>query len=205
MGPRVAASALAVALVLVAPVAPVRAEKADREKPMVVEADRPGTVDMQRRVVVFNGNVVIVQGTMRITADRVEVREVDGGRRTAVATGSPKAQATFRQKRDGVDETIQAVADRIEYDGVGDVLRFVGTAKVRRMRGTEMADEIVGQTITWSNPTEVFRVEGGAVTPDNPTGRVRATLSPAPRPEPAPAARGRAPAGAGSPSGGAGR
>lgn len=36
------------------------AEKADRAKPMVIEADKPGTVDLQRQVVVFNGNVVIV-------------------------------------------------------------------------------------------------------------------------------------------------
>jgi lipopolysaccharide export system protein LptA len=158
----------------------VQAEKADREKPMVVEADRPGTVDMQRKVVVFNGNVVIVQGTMRIAAERVEVRELGDGKRTAVATGAPARQATFRQKRDGVDETIEAVADRIEYDGATDALRFVGQATVRRMRGTQKADEIFGQTITWNNATEVFRVEGGAVTPDNPSGRVRAILSPTP-------------------------
>lgn len=160
---------------------PARAEKADRLQPMVIEADRPGTVDMQRKVVVFNGNVAIVQGTMRITADRVEVRELGDGKRLAIATGSKAGQATFRQKRDGVDETIVAAADRIEHDGATDVLRFVGQATVRRMRGTVKADEIFGQTITWNNTTELFRVEGGAVTPDNPSGRVRAVLSPTPR------------------------
>lgn len=159
---------------------PAFAEKADRQQPMVVEADKPGTVDMQRKVVVFNGNVAIVQGTMRITADRVEVRELGDGKRLAIATGSKAAQATFRQKRDGVDETIEAAADRIEHDGATDILRFVGQATVRRMRGTVKADEISGQTITWNNTTELFRVEGGAVTADNPSGRVRAILSPTP-------------------------
>ena len=159
---------------------PVFAEKADRQQSMVVEADKPGTVDMQRKVVVFNGNVAIVQGTMRITADRVEVRELGDGKRLAIATGSRAAQATFRQKRDGVDETIEAAADRIEHDGATDILRFVGQATVRRMRGTVKADEISGQTITWNNTTELFRVEGGAVTADNPSGRVRAILSPTP-------------------------
>ena len=44
--------------------APVQAEKADRNKPMTIEADQPGSVDLQRQVVIFNGNVVISQGTM---------------------------------------------------------------------------------------------------------------------------------------------
>lgn len=156
------------------------AEKADRTKPMVVEADKPGTIDMQRQLVTFSGNVVIVQGTMQIRAERVEVREVEGGRRSATAIGSSDRPATYRQKREGLDETIQGAAERIEYDGRTDTLRFVGQAVVRRLRGAEMADEITGRLITWDNTRELFNVEGGAVTPDNPTGRVRATLSPAP-------------------------
>ena len=48
-----------------------RAEKADRSKPMSIEADQPGSVDLQRQVVIFNGNVVISQGTMLLRADRV--------------------------------------------------------------------------------------------------------------------------------------
>ena len=52
------------ALALLAP-APARAEKADRSKPMVVEADREGSMDLQRQVLVYSGNVVISQGTIR--------------------------------------------------------------------------------------------------------------------------------------------
>lgn len=33
-------------------------------KPMVVEADRDGSMDLQRQVLVYSGNVVIAQGTM---------------------------------------------------------------------------------------------------------------------------------------------
>lgn len=171
----------------------VWAEKADRTKPMVVEADKPGTVDMQRQLVTFSGNVVIVQGTMQIRAERVEVREVEGGRRSATAIGSSDRPATYRQKREGLDETIQGSAERIEYDGRTDTLRFVGQAVVRRLRGAEMADEITGRLITWDNTRELFNVEGGAVTPDNPTGRVRAILSPSPA-EPASAATPQRPA-----------
>ena len=39
-------------------------------------------------------------------------------------------------------------------------------------------DEITGATIVWDNTAEVFKVEGGAATAANPTGRVRLTLTP---------------------------
>jgi lipopolysaccharide export system protein LptA len=157
---------------------PARAEKADRSKPMVVEADRPGTIDLQRQVVVFSGNVVITQGTMMLRADRVEMREASDGYRAASALGSPGNPATWRQRRDGVDETVEGTAERIEYDERTDTLRFVGSGAVRRLRGSAVADEITGGTIVWDNLGQVFRVEGGAATPANPSGRVRAILSP---------------------------
>ena len=88
---------------------------------------------MLKQVVVFTGNVVITKGTLTIKADRVEVREGADGYRTAVAIGG-NSQASFSQKRDGVDETIEGIADRLEYDERGDVVRFIDDATVRRMR-----------------------------------------------------------------------
>lgn len=157
---------------------PAAAEKADRTKPMVIEADKPGTVDLQRQVVVFNGNVSISQGTMVIRAERVEIRESPDGYRTATAIGLPARPASYRQKRDAADESVEAVADRIEFDARTDILRFNGNAAVRRMRGATMTDEITGGDITWDNSAELFSVKGGAATPANPGGRVRAILSP---------------------------
>ena len=168
--------------------APAQAEKADRNKPMVVEADRPGTVDLQHQVVVFNGNVVISQGTMVLRAERVEMREMPDGYRAASAIGSRGKPATWRQRRDGVDETVEGAADRIEFDGRADTLRFVGNGAVRRLRGSEVADEITGAVIIWDNTSEIFKVEGGATSAANPTGRVRAVLSPRAEPASAPAA-----------------
>jgi lipopolysaccharide export system protein LptA len=157
---------------------PAGAERADRNKPMVIEADKPGTVDLLRQQVVFNGNVVISQGTMLIRADRVELRELPDGFRAATALGAPGRQASFRQKRDGLDETLEGSADRIEYDGRASTLRLVGNGSVRRLRGTSVADEITGAVIVWDDAAELFSVEGGAANAANPGGRVRAVLSP---------------------------
>ena len=158
---------------------PAQAEKADRFKPLNVEADQPGKIDLQNQFVVFNGNVVVSKGTMLIRAARIEVRETPGGYHTAVATGSPGKPATFRQKRDGVDEYIAGEAEKLEYDGKTDTIRFVTNASVRRLRGAAVADEIAGNLVTYDSTTEVFSVTGGAApTPTNPGGRVRAVLTP---------------------------
>jgi len=159
--------------------APAQAERADRFKPLNVEADLPGKIDLLNQHVVFNGNVVVTKGTMTIRANRIEVRESPDGYHTAVAFGTPGQHATFRQKRDAVDEYIAGDAERLEYDGKSDVIRFVNNASVRRLRGSETADEISGNLVTYDSGTEVFNVTGGApATASNPGGRVRAVLTP---------------------------
>jgi len=116
---------------------------------------------------------------MTIRADRIEVRELPDGYHTAVAFGSPSKHATFRQKRDVPDEYIAGDAERLEYDGKSDVIRFVNNASVRRLRGSETSDEISGNLVTYDSTTEVFSVTGGSTpTATNPGGRVRATLTP---------------------------
>jgi lipopolysaccharide export system protein LptA len=171
----------AAAVVLAVAVLPAQAERADRSKPLTIEADQPGTLDLVKQVVVFNGNVVVSQGTLSIRAERVEVRERADGYRTAVAVGSEGKPAVFRQKRDGVDETIEGRAQRIEYDSRGDVVRFAGNAQVRRLRGDTPADEITGAVITYDNGNETFSVQGTGDSAGTPgSGRVRVTLTPKP-------------------------
>jgi lipopolysaccharide export system protein LptA len=154
------------------------AEKADRTKPLTMESDRPCTVDLVRQVSVCTGNVVIAQGTLVIRADRVELRETPDGYRTATAIGSSAKPAMYRQKRDGGDEQVEGSAERVEYDARADTLRFIGSAQVRRVRGTVASEDIQGAVIVWDNAAELFSVQGGAATPTNPGGRVRAVLSP---------------------------
>jgi lipopolysaccharide export system protein LptA len=155
-----------------------QAEKADRNQQMFIEADRSGKADLLGQVMVYSGNVVISQGSMLLRAERIEMRTMADGYRAATATGLAGKPATWRQRRDGVDESVEGTADRIDFDGRADTLRFVGNSAVRRLRAGTVADEITGGTILWNNLAEVFTVEGGAKTATNPTGRVRAVLSP---------------------------
>jgi lipopolysaccharide export system protein LptA len=162
------------------------AEKADRQQPLSIEADRSSTVDLARKVVVFNGRVVLTQGTLRITADRMEVTDLGQGQRTAVAVGTAEQVAEFREKRDGLDEFVEGRAQTIEYDSRDERIRLQGKAFVRRLRGTQVADELQGDTIVWNGAKEFFSVApaspaaSGAAAPADGSGRVRAVFSPPP-------------------------
>jgi lipopolysaccharide export system protein LptA len=155
-----------------------QAEKADRTRPMTLESDQPCNVSLLKQTSVCSGNVVITQGTLQIRADKLELRETPEGYQMALATGAPGRPASYRQKRDGTDETIEGQAQRIDYDSRAGTLRFEGAAVVRRLRGGVQADEIQGQQITWDSLAESFNVQGGVVTPSNPGGRVRAVITP---------------------------
>jgi lipopolysaccharide export system protein LptA len=157
---------------------PVLAEKGDRDKPINIEADRV-QVDDIRQESVFTGNVQITQGTLIIRGDRVIVRQDKQGFNYGIAFGGPKAQAYFRQKRDGVDEFVEGWADRIEYDGRKETVQFF--TRARLLRG---ADEVRGDFMIYELQSEVFRVVGGgkaAASGNNPDGRVRAVIQPKPR------------------------
>ena len=97
-----------VTLSFVCAAASALAEQGDRDKPIQIEADR-ASLDQLKGVTVYEGNVVVTQGTILLRAAQVTVtQDKNGGGDVAVARGNP---ATFRQKRDRVDEFVEAEAD----------------------------------------------------------------------------------------------
>lgn len=54
------------------------AEKADRNKPVNLEADKV-TINEAKQIAVFEGNVILRQGTLELRGDRMEVRQDKGG------------------------------------------------------------------------------------------------------------------------------
>ncbi len=172
-------SRLVLACLLVLGAFPVSAEKADRDKPMNAEANTLRYDDL-KQTSVFTGNVVITKGTIIVRGERVEVAQDPQGYQQATATGAGGKLAYYRSKREGVDEYIEGEGERIEYDSRADVVRFIRRAVVRRYGGSTLLDETTGATIAYDNTTDVFTVDGGAQnrTAANPSGRVRAMLSP---------------------------
>jgi lipopolysaccharide export system protein LptA len=158
---------------------PASAEKADRLKPLNVEADA-GRYDDLKQAGVFTGNVVMSKGSLVMRSNQFDVRQTPEGYHQATALGSASTLASFKQKREGLDETIEGQAERIDYDARANTLRLQNRAVLRRLRAGILVDETVGNVIHYDNASEVFTVVGGAASasPENPTGRVRAVLSP---------------------------
>jgi lipopolysaccharide export system protein LptA len=150
------------------------AERADRSKPMNIEADALRYDDL-KQTSVFTGRVVLTKGSIIIRGARVEARQDAEGFQYGVVTAEPGQRAFFRQKREGVDEYIEGEGEVIEYDGRADRVKFIRRAELRRYRGATLTDESSGNVITYDNTTDVFAVDGGGA---GAGGRVRAMLSP---------------------------
>ena len=155
---------------------PAYAEKADKEKPINLEADRISMDDV-KKVQIFDGNVVLTQGTMQIrTAKLVVTQDADGFQR-GVATGGANGLARFKQKLDGKDEYIEGEAERIEHDARSEVTQFFVRAWVKNGQ-----DEVRGHYISYNSLTENYLVTNGAGETKTATGapqaRVRAIIQP---------------------------
>jgi len=174
------------------------AEKADRNKPMNIEADALRH-DELKQTSVFTGRVVMTKGTIVLRGARLDVRQDADGYQFGVVTAEPGKRAFFRQKRDTLpgapDEFIEGEGEVIEYDGRADNVKFITRAELRRLRESTLTDEITGQIIVYNNLTDVFTVDakprGGTNAAGDapaPGGRVRAILSPKETPAAVPAA-----------------
>jgi lipopolysaccharide export system protein LptA len=146
------------------------AERADRDRPVNIESDRM-SADDAKRTAVFEGRVVLTQGTLTLRAERIAVRQDNQGFQFALASGSP---ATFRQKREGAGEYVEGEAERIEYDGKAERIQFFSRARLKRDGG----DDVRGDTISYDAKTEFFSVHSAKDAPQSGDGRVRAVIMP---------------------------
>lgn len=179
---------VAIALPLLA--GPASAERADRDKPVHLEADRV-TIDDKQQLQTYEGNVQVSQGTLQIRAERMSVKQDNQGYQKGTAAGGQDGLARFRQKREGSQEYIEGEAERIEHDSRADRIEFFGRAHVK-----SGLDEVSGQYIVYDAKTENYVVTGGpggsGGVAASPGQRVRAVIQPKNRdaaaPAPSPAA-----------------
>jgi lipopolysaccharide export system protein LptA len=160
-----------------------QAEKADRTKPMNIEADSMRYDDL-KQTSVFTGNVVVTKGTIVVRGDRIDVRQDPEGYQYGVVTAAPGKLAYYKQKRDGTgDEWIEGEAETIEYDSRADNVKFIRRAVMRRLVGATPSDESSGPMIVYDQSNDTFTVNGSPLPPNagvaSPSGgRVRAILTP---------------------------
>ena len=132
------------------------AEQADRNKPVTIEGDLV-TLDQAKSVSTLEGNVILVQGTLRLTAERIVVKEDATGAKTALAFGTSDKQIAFRQKREGATDFIEGSADRVEFDEQADTLQLFSHARLK-----SGANELTGEYIYYNSATEIVKMRDSA-------------------------------------------
>jgi len=155
------------------------AEKADATKPTNVEADKMAYDDV-RQINTFTGNVVLTRGTLIMKAYQMTVTQDPAGYQYATLLAAPGGLATFRQKRDsGPDQWVEGEAERIEYNGKTDIVKLFSKAKLRRLEGSKVTDEVQGAFISYDSKEEFYTVNNtpnGESTPGG--GRIKAVIQP---------------------------
>ncbi|MGE5946926.1 MAG: lipopolysaccharide transport periplasmic protein LptA [Betaproteobacteria bacterium] len=171
------------------------AERADRDKPLQLEANTL-SIDDAKKVQILEGDVVVIKGTMVLRADKVVVTEDQYGFQKGVATGGKDGLARIRQKREGREDYVDGEAERIEYNTGSEIAEFFRRAWVKSGE-----DQVRGDYIWYDGVSEKYLVTAGVKGGAKGTpSRVRAIIQPKSKPQdgapaaglelkPAPAAR----------------
>ena len=154
---------------------PAHAEKADREKPINLEADSISMDDINK-VQILEGNVILTQGTMQILTAKLVVTQDADGFQKGIASGGANGLARFKQKREGRDDYIEGEAERIVHETRSEKTEFFVRAWVKSGQ-----DEVKGHYISYDALTEQYLVTNAGETKSAKgaaQARVRAIIQP---------------------------
>jgi lipopolysaccharide export system protein LptA len=125
----------------------------DRDKPIHLEADR-AQLDQKTGTSVYEGNVVITQGSMRLAADTATIYTENGSFQRMEAVGKP---ATLRYKPAVDKAELHGSSQRVEYDASQQTIVLITNAKV-----TQGSDEFTGDRIEYNLEKDLVKARGSA-------------------------------------------
>ncbi len=123
----------------------------DRQQPILIESDRAQHND-KTGVTVYQGSVVITQGTIRIKADKVSVNAVGNKVTKIVCTGKP---AHYQQQPRPDAELVTARANTIEYHLSKNAITLLGAASLEQEGST-----LKGERINYDLQAELVEATG---------------------------------------------
>src|SRR5690349_6245748 len=130
MSPRNSRKAVLLLLCALLAMGGVWALKTDKNQPINVRADhgdfKNDPDNNSNGTGIYTGNVVITQGSIRLTADRAELHVVDNELDTADVTGNP---ATFQQRPDD-GQVVDGSAQEITYSASKDEIVLLTNARL---------------------------------------------------------------------------
>lgn len=148
----------------------------DKQQDMEIEADTAELDDI-KGITIYRGDVVVVQGSMRITGHTLTVHFDDNGdMELAVMQGTP---ATYRQLPDNSDAYDEAESLQMEYYALKDFVILIDKAVVIKPDGSRMTgsrieyDTVLSQVKAKGSTTTVKNADG---TKKKKDGRVKITI-----------------------------
>ena len=118
---------------------PALALTGDSDKPVNINSANQA-LDMQGNVATFTGNVIVTQGSIKITADKVVVTRPGGDSKKTVvdAYGNP---ATFYQLQDD-GKPVKGHAAKMHYELAKDFVELTGNAYIEQLDSNVKGDRI---------------------------------------------------------------
>lgn len=122
----------------------------------------------------FTGHVILTRGLMRLTADKLLLKEDSQGAQHGTATVSESPKVTVFEERPETYETIYAEGKQATYSGDTEIVKLIGQSIVIRRVCGKVVDTLRGDVITYNSKNSTYKTEGGPNAPDN--GRVRSVV-----------------------------
>lgn len=144
---------------------------ADWQQEMVIQSDR-AELDRKTGMVIYDGKVILTQGTLKIESDRLVLMFNGKHLQQAIADGNP---AYYEQKVSNDKPVTRASATRIDYYAASREIAFSGNAELR-----QDANRFSGEQIRYNINTETVTARGDESTPAAGTAkqRIRVVIQP---------------------------
>lgn len=157
--------------------------ESDNSQPATIEADEV-EFDFRNGTRTYKGDVVVVQGTLRITGEKLVVKygEQEDQIEQATSWGNP---ATFKQRPEGKDEDVYGEGNEIVLDEIENTLTLIENAVMTQAGNTARGKTIVYDMTTdkmtvkgMTGPQQADTDEAGDAGTETTDGRARVTISP---------------------------
>lgn len=141
----------------------------NKDQPVTIEANS-AQLDDKNGTSIYSGNVIIVQGSLRISADKVTAYQEKNAIGKIVADGSP---ARYDQAGATKDDHVTALANTIDYIANDDKIILKGNAKLEQKGNT-----VEGQLITYDIKRKIGNAGSNKSTSKTENGRVKMIFQP---------------------------
>lgn len=139
-------------------VSPAYAEKADQDKPVILEAEKVSVNDV-KQIYDLNGQVLLIKGSIIVTGEDGHITVDPQGYEFVDVIGNPNEVASFRQRREGpADEFMQGRGAQVTYDAKTEFLTITGDASLKRLLNMQMLDQLKGWKIEYDDVKQYYRV-----------------------------------------------